>query len=86
MRVADAPVPGVASAANINPSLFPTIGRVTNSMPLSGGSRRKIKQKMLDAYMQGEETAATDYTNGWLKEVMDNATLVEPGLCKANLS
>lgn len=32
---------------------------------------------MQDAYMQGEETAAVDCTNGWLKEFVDTATLAE---------
>jgi len=32
---------------------------------------------MREAYIQGEETAATDYTVGWLKEFVNTATLAE---------
>jgi hypothetical protein len=32
---------------------------------------------MRRTYIQGEETAATDYTTGWLKEFVNSATLAE---------
>ena len=36
-----------------------------------------MTKTMTKAYMLGEETAATHYTTGWLKDFINNATLAE---------
>ena len=36
-----------------------------------------MAKAMMSAYIQGEETAATDYTTGWLKDFVNAATLAE---------